>query len=329
MFLSLSINVLKDTLRLYWNLLKIMVPIMLLVEVGIRLGLVDILGTAIAPAMDLVGLPAAASVVLATNLLVGLYGAAAALIGLLPNMEYTVADATVLGGMMLIAHAMPVEQRIVQKTGCSLIFTTLFRLAAAFLYGWLLHQTYSFIGGYDTAAVTLWSADMKQDTSWLAWAWSSIRSLFMIFWILLALITGLKLLEVSGITARLTRILAPTLSVVGIGPNAAPLAMVGVLLGLAFGGGLILAEIRKGHLRPRSIFLAICFMCLCHSLIEDTFIVLALGADWVGVVIGRLLFTVAVCVPLAILVHKMPDRLFHSLFFKGAQEKGETAKAPA
>ncbi|WP_259782873.1 nucleoside recognition domain-containing protein [Aestuariispira ectoiniformans] len=316
MLVGTSRKILTDTVKLYLDLLKIMVPIMILVEIGIRLGLVKVVSHLLAPVMDLVGLPAEASIVLATNILVGLYGGAAALISLLPNMDYTIVDATVIGGMMLMAHSMPVEQRIVQKTGCSLLFTTLFRFATAFLFGWLLHKAYTLVGGYNDAAVTLWSAQQPGEVSWADWAWNSAQSLFMIFWILLGLVTGLKVMELTGITARLTRLLAPTLSVVGVGPNAAPLAMVGVLLGLAFGGGLILAEIRRGHLRPRSIFLSLCFMCLCHSLIEDTFIILALGADWVGVVLGRLAFTVAICVPLSIWVHSMPDRIFYRYLFR-------------
>lgn len=327
MIIKFGKKILTDTVKLYWDLLKIMVPIMVLVEIGIRLGLVELLGSLLGPTMGFVGLPAEAGIVLAANILVGLYGAAAALISFLPGMEYTIADATVIGGMMLIAHALPIEQRIVQKTGCSLIFTTAYRLLAAFLFGWLLHKIYGMVGGYDEAAVTLWSVDKTADGSWISWIWDSAQSLFMIFWILLGLITGLALLEASGITGWLTRRMAPTLRLLGIGPNAAPLAMVGVLLGLAFGGGLILAEIRKGHLNPRSIFLAMCFMCLCHSLIEDTFIILALGADWVGVVIGRIIFTIMLSIPLAIAIHAMPDRVFHRYFFSG--EHNTKAENPA
>ena len=78
----------------------------------------------------------------------------------------------------------------------------------------------------------------------------------------------------------------------GISKDAAPLTVVGLVLGLSYGGGLIIREAQRGHIQPRDVFLASSFMGLCHSLIEDTLIVVALGADIYVVLFGRLIFSV-------------------------------------
>ncbi|RED49938.1 nucleoside recognition domain-containing protein [Aestuariispira insulae] len=322
-------QILADSLKLYWQLVKIMLPVMILVEVGIRFGLVDLLSALFAPLMDLVGLPPEAAIILATNLLVGIYGGAAALVTLLQDMSLTTAQVTVLAGMMLTAHALPIEQRIIQKTGCGLGLTTLFRLAAMAAYGYLLHCLYAATGWLGGEAVVIWAAETDSGQMGIIdWAIASAQSLFSIFWVILALLTGLKLMEVSGLTGWLTRILAPTLRLFGIGPNAAPLTMVGVLLGLTFGAGLILQEIEKGHLKPRSIFLATCLLILCHSVIEDSLIAMAMGGHWSGVLAGRILFTIAVMVPLGLFVHALPDHLFHRFLYRRKSARPDVS-APA
>lgn len=295
-------------------MLKVMVPVMIVVEIGIRMGLVSWISVICAPAMKLVGLPPETAVVLATNLLVGLYGAAAALIPLLNGMEYTVANATVLGSMLVIAHALPVEQRIAQKAGCSVLFPVVLRIFSAFALGAILNSLYSYFGLYQETAVVLWAAEGAENQDWVDWALNNALSLFWVFWIILGLIAFLKILDVTGVTKWLTKVLAPSLRIMGIGPNAAPLTMIGALLGLAFGGGLIIREVQKGHLQPKSIFLAICFMCLCHSLIEDTLIVITLGADWTGVLLGRVVFSMLIMIPLGRIVLAMSEEKFRYLY---------------
>ncbi|WP_420547580.1 nucleoside recognition domain-containing protein [Curvivirga sp.] len=308
--LKVARDVVLESISLYWVLLKVMVPVMILVEFAIRLGIVEWVSWLCAPVMELVGLPAETAVVLATGLLVGIYGAAAALLPLLDTMEYSIASATILWTMLVIAHGLPVEQRIAQKAGCSFFFTSMLRLVSAFVLAGILNAIYTGFDFLQEPAQVIWAAEVQSDGSWLSWGINNAVSLFWVFWIILALMVLLKILEITGITNLLTKLLAPTLRIMGIGPNAAPLTMIGALLGLSFGGGLIIREVEKDHLKPKSIFLAICFMCLSHSLIEDTLIVMTLGADWTGVLLGRIVFSVLLMIPLGYVVLRMNEKQF-------------------
>ncbi|KJS34243.1 MAG: hypothetical protein VR70_18035 [Rhodospirillaceae bacterium BRH_c57] len=320
-------RLLGDSLSLYWDLVKIMVPVMVAVKVAVDLGVIEALTRAFGPLMGLVGLPQEMGLVWATAALVNIYGGAAALIGVLPETPLTVAQATVLLSMILAAHSLPVEQRVCQKAGAGVVFTTVLRLAAALAYGAILNAIYSGLDILQQPVSIAWLPSTAPDAGWREWTVNSLTTLATIFVIIVALLAVLRLMEASGLTAFLTRALAPVLRAMGIGPQATPLAMVGVLLGLSYGGGLIIREARTGALPPREIFLAVCFMAICHSMIEDTLFIMALGGHWSGVLVGRLVFSLLVMAVLARIVHALPDAVFERWLYRSPAPSGPLVKA--
>jgi hypothetical protein len=312
-----------ESLRLYWLLVKIVLPVMLLSRAAVELGVVESLAPLFAPVMRLMGLPPELGFAWVTCVFVGLWGGAAAAFAVVDMAALSTAQVTVFASMMLITHALPIEQRIVQKAGPGLVSTTLFRVAGTFLYGFLLSRFYAATGWLAEPAIVIWAPEARTDEGWAAFAVDTVLTLFWMFVILFGLLSMMRLMEVTGINQRLTRVLAPVLRIAGISPQATALTMVGVLLGLAFGGGLILREAQAGHLAPRDIFLSLVFMGLCHSLIEDTLFMLALGADISGVLIGRVLFALAVMALVARLLPLVPERMFFRFLYKS------TAPQPA
>lgn len=102
-------------LSTFFELLKIMLPVMLLVRLGDIYGLTDALGRGLAPLMGLVDLPAEAGLIWAITILTSLYGGVGAFVSLQPDMQLTIAQVSVLSTLMLFAHALPVEQAIVRR----------------------------------------------------------------------------------------------------------------------------------------------------------------------------------------------------------------------
>ena len=306
----------RDAVDLYWELLKTMVPVLVLVRVGVEFGLIDVVAQGFEPLMELVGLPAATGLVWAASILVNTYAGAAVLIAIFPTLDLSVAQLTVLLSILLIAHALPLEQAISRKAGISFVFSTSLRFFGALVYGAILNQVYLLADWLQQPAEIGWLEGGGQvDAPWGEWAMQSAVSLFWIFWIILVLIITLKLMDVLKITAFLQRLLTPVLRIMGISEKAASLTMVGALLGLSFGGGLIIKEARAGHLPARDIVLSLSFMALCHSLIEDTLFMIALGGDVSGLLVGRFIFAVVVTSILARFVHAMDDARLHRLLF--------------
>ncbi len=313
-------GIFKDSLTLYWGLLKIMVPVMIVVRAGIGFGLHEDLAVLMAPVMAVVGLPPETGLVFVTNVLVGLYGGAAVLVPLLSQIDMTVADATILASMMLVSHALPMEQQIVKKAGLGLLLPTLFRLAMALLYGWILHLTYQSLDLLQEPLNITWLPEAPIDSPWGIWFQDAALTLFYMFWVVLMLILVLKLFDITGATRLITTALSPFMSIMGISKAATTLTMTGVMLGLLFGGSLIVREAQTGKLGHRTIFLSLAFMSLCHSLIEDTLFALVIGGHVSGVLFGRLAFAVIIMMIVNKALRALPDTLFYRYFFTPPNE---------
>ena len=71
-----------------------------------------------------------------------------------------------------------------------------------------------------------------------------------IFFVLAGLMAMLRLMRVLGIDRLVQLAMLPLLRLTGISRDAANITVIGVTLGLTFGAGLLLRDIRSGTLQP-------------------------------------------------------------------------------
>jgi hypothetical protein len=98
------------------------------------------------------------------------------------------------------------------------------------------------------------------------------------------------------------------LDLIGIGPKASAITVIGLTMGLSYGGGLIINEARNGSLSKEDVFYSLTFMGLCHSLIEDTLLIILIGGHLSGVLWGRLVFAVLTMAAIVQVVRRVPER---------------------
>lgn len=290
--------------RLFVALVKVMLPVMIAVEIGRQLGWIDALGRTIAPAMGWIGLPPEAGIIWITGVFVGVYGAIAALIGLAPGLEIGVGQFSALCAMILFAHALPVEQAIVRRAGSSFWATAALRIGVALGYGAAVAWGCRLTGTLAEPLELDWLqgsafADDGGNAGIVGWIEGTAFSLAVTFAIIVGLLVLLDALERSGATRRITAALAPLMRVSGLDERAAPVTTVGVLLGLTYGGALIIEEAERQRFAARTRFLALAWLSLSHALIEDTALIVALGANVWIVLVGRVAVTLAVIAVLA------------------------------
>ena len=298
-----------------------MIPIIILVKIIQELGGIKYISYILSPLMQWVGLPDSMGLVWATTLVTNIYGGMIIFVSMAGEESLTIAQITVLGGMMLLAHNLPVEVRIAQKTGVRIGFNLLLRIGGALLFGFLLHQLYSSGEWLQETNILLWQATAIVDQSLIAWGVLQLKTLLQVFIVIAILVAFLKLLKSTGFERLLIFLLSPILRLLGLGEKTATITIIGMNLGLTYGGGLLIREANKGILNQREIFGAISLIAICHSLIEDTLLVMLLGADISGALYLRLVFAFIVIGVGMRLIARLSDAVFYRYLGYNISEK--------
>ena len=105
-------DIFKDTCKTVFTLFIIMIPISIIVKILGELGAIEIIGNNLAPVMNLIGLPGEFGLIWATAMLTNIYGGLVVFFNLSLQNTYSVAQVTIIGVMILLAHNLPVEVRI-------------------------------------------------------------------------------------------------------------------------------------------------------------------------------------------------------------------------
>lgn len=308
-------EILKETGSTYFTLIKILIPISIIVKILSYYGAISVIGTYLSSTMGLVGLPGEFGFVWATTMVANIYGGLLVFVQLSLTSTYTVAQVTILGGMMLIAHTLPVEARIAQKAGVRLWFTLSLRIFGAFTFSFILNTIFTAFNLFRENSVVIWKPE-NIDPTFINLFLNELRYYFIIFLIILGLVTLMKILKKTGAIERLNKLLKPALEFVGMSKNAAPLTIIGMTLGLAYGGGLIIQETKSKLVSKKDAFLSLSLMGLTHSIIEDTILVLSIGATIFGILLGRALFTIVVIVILIKCINRLSLKTFEKYFVK-------------
>ena len=308
-------EVLRQSLRTSFDLFKVIVPIIVLIRVLDLLGVVKYLGIALAPVMELVGLRGETGLVWATTMVTNLYGGAAVFVSL--DVPMSAAQATVLTTMMLIAHNLPVELHIAQKAGARLRAMAVLRVGGALLAGFSLNHFYRATGWLSQPNKAVFRG--ATDNSWPAWLQGQGIFLLTVMAIILALMLLIRALKAVGVMDLLARLMEPGLRLLGMSRDAAPVTVIGMTLGLTYGGGIIIQEARSGILGKRDVFFSLALMGLTHSLVEDTILMMTLGGRLSGILVWRAVFSLLVIFLLVRVLGRVSERTFDRYFCRPAK----------
>jgi len=294
----------RDTTATSGELLKITVPAVIATKILEELGLIVYISMALEPVMGLMGLPGALGLVWATGIMTSLYGVVGVYAALAPGLELTSAQVTVLCSVILIAHSLPVEMSITKRAGAGLLPIGAIRLLGALIYGVILHHLCTTFGIWQEPARIFFHAETGEKTL-TSWATAQLFNLGLIVAIIFCILVAMRLMRLIGLLALLEWLLKPVLPLFGMSHRAAPVTVVGMIMGIAYGGALIIRETTTGSMNSREIFNSLALMSLSHGLVEDTLLMLAIGGQLGGIFWGRLLFSLLVIFILARVVDRL------------------------
>ncbi|WP_051234309.1 hypothetical protein [Halomonas halocynthiae] len=287
-----------DALGVFVTLLKVMVPALLVVKVLEMVGATQWVGVALGPLMELLGLPPELGIVWAATLLTNIFTGLVVFFEVTGDASLSVTQVTVLGALLLIGHSLPVEGAVAKRAGVPWWATIVLRVGGALVFAALVNWSYRLLGarwlGYGQQAAELaWRPEPPADGvgHWLVGQLSTLGLIFVIIFALMALLEVLRFFNLE----RLVHLaLSPLLRLLGIGRGAANVTVIGVTLGLSYGAGLLIRDLNAGVMSRRDAILALCFLGLCHSVIEDTLLILLLGAELWAVLGVRIVFSIVV-----------------------------------
>ncbi len=303
-----------ESCKTWVELLKIMIPIIIGVKIISELDLLKYFAAALEPLMHLMGLPGIMGLVWATAMLNNIYSAMIVFVSLPESFELTVAQVTVLSTAILMAHALPIELRIAQKAGTRMVFQGLFRLSSALILGIFLNLFYEWGGWLQHANTVIWRPEPQPD-GLIYWVLAQFKNLAAIYLIILALMSVIRILDRIRVTQLLIRLLTPLLKTLGIGKEATTITIVGLTMGLAYGGALIIREAKSERIENKDIFFSLTLMGIAHSLIEDTLLMMLLGAHVSGILLIRLIFSICLIFIMVKIWAVLPEYFVHKYLY--------------
>lgn len=177
--------------------------------------------------------------------------------------------------------------------GVSWRLTIALKIIGGLLFAAAVNAIYLFFDYQQQPAVLLWQSEVS-DPSLTQWLKDQVILIISIYFIIASLIIGLGVLRKLGIEKLMHMALSPVLKLIGITKAASNITIIGLTLGMSFGAGLLISEVKSGAISKKDVLLSIVFLSLAHSLIEDTLLILLLGADVVAILWLRIVFAVLV-----------------------------------
>lgn len=122
----------------------------------------------------------------------------------------------------------------------------------------------------------------------------SIKSVWQMAVIIIPLMLILEIAKDMNILEKIAGWMAPAMKIFKLPKEGAFPLLIGLTFGLAYGAGVIIESVKEGHLTWRDLFLINVFLILCHSVVEDTALFIAVGADGTVILVGRTILALVV-----------------------------------
>ncbi|MFZ5647266.1 MAG: nucleoside recognition domain-containing protein [Bacillota bacterium] len=122
----------------------------------------------------------------------------------------------------------------------------------------------------------------------------SVKNVLIMASIIIPIMILLELARELQILDRFSRRVAPALRIFGMSPEAAFPLLGGFIFGISYGAGILIDAAKGGRMSWRDMFLVNVFLSVCHAIIEDTALFLAVGANPFVIIVGRLILAVII-----------------------------------
>jgi len=284
MLKQLLFSALPSTWKSASWLMKLMIPISLAVALLQHFGILAWIAGYLNPVFQYLGLPGSSAVIFISGAAAGTYAGITAMM----SIQLTLRQATIVGIMIAICHALPMECAVNKKTGSSFWLMAVIRLVMAFVCAIYLNlvlpemnSNYLYVGA---------APDSSFAQVLTTWAQSQVKMVVMVFIIIYVLMVIQRLIEVYKLLPLLSRFLSPLMRFFGLPDQAAYMWLVGNVLGISYGSAVMMDLAEKGLITKEEGNDVNYHLIMNHSLLEDTIVFALTGISAFWVVSTRMLF---------------------------------------
>lgn len=277
-------SALPSTVRTVRWLLSLMIPISLGVALLQHWGVIAWIAGYLNPLFLRLGLPGESAIIFISGAAAGTYAGVAAMM----SIQLTLRQATILGLMIALCHALPMECSVNRRTGSSFLGMGAIRVLMAFVCAYYLNIVlpelsipYLYIGA---------SADSSLLQVLQTWVLSQAKMAVMVFLIIYSLMVLQRWLEVNGWLRPISRFLSPMMRLFGLPRSAAYMWLVGNVLGISYGSAVMLDMQDKGLVSREEANDVNYHLIMNHSLLEDTIVFAVTGISAFWIISTRVLF---------------------------------------
>ena len=263
----------RPTWKSCWWLLRLMIPVSLLVVLLKYWGVIAWMAQYLNPLFCHLGLPGSSAVIFLSGAMAGTYVGLAAMMAI----PLTLRQASILGLMICLCHALPMECAVNRKTGSSFWKMATIRVVMAFVCAFVLNlllpplaDPYIYLGAADESSF---------GEVLLTWLVSQLKMTFLVFAIVYTLMTVQRLIESYRLLEPLSRFLSPLMAVFGLPRNAAYMWLVGNVLGISYGLAVMLDLEEKGIINREEANDVNHHLIMNHSMLEDTIVFSVTGIN--------------------------------------------------
>lgn len=265
-------------------LLKLMIPISLAVTLLQHFGVIEWIAGYLNPVFQYLGLPGSSAVIFISGAAAGTYAGVAAMM----SIQLTLRQATIVGLMMALCHALPMECAVNKKTGSSFWLMAVIRIVMAFVCAGYLNfvlpdmdTPYLYIGA---------AADSSLSEVLITWGISQIKLSLMVILIIFCLMFLQQLIEKRGWLRPLSDFFAPLMRIFGLPREGAYLWLVGNVLGISYGSAVMVDLKERGIITDEDANEVNFHLIMNHSLLEDTLVFALAGISAFWIISTRILF---------------------------------------
>lgn len=279
-------NGLKAGLRTTWTLGKIIFPITVLVVILQHTPVLPWLIKLIAPFMGLFGLSGEAAIPLVLGNALNLYAGIAGIL----SLELTVKEVFIIAVMLSFSHNLFIETGVALKVGVKLWIVLLVRFGLAAMSGIVINLMWK--GGGETAHYGMAPKVTDIPDGWLEIGLLGVQKasfgVLQLALIVIPLMIIVQILKDRNYLQKSSEKLAPFTKVIGVQSNTSMTLVAGLVIGLAYGAGVMIQAVQEDGVSKKDATLAFIFLVACHAVIEDTLIFIPLGIPILPLLIIRI-----------------------------------------